>query len=150
MMGGVPVLSAREKCQTMELYHRKRRKFLFCENNPAYLQTCLWNSFQFTAITSHLRLQVILWMFKYLFSTYVKWENTEKVTSSVMNKVSESQWGDNGCEVCNHGGAMDMVIGWERAKDHRMEVRQQDRDSKGQMILEEMTVRLHCVFSASV
>lgn len=74
----------------------------------------------------------------------------EKVTSSVMNKVSESQWGDNGCEVCNHEGAMDMVIGWERVKDHRMEVRQQDGDSKGQMISEEMTVRLRCVFSASV
>lgn len=41
----------------------------------------------------------------------------EKVTSSVMNKVSESQWGDNGCEFCNHEGAMDMVIGWERVKD---------------------------------
>lgn len=45
---------------------------------------------------------------------------------------------------------MDMVIGWERAKDHRMEVRQQDGDSKGQMISEEMTVKLRCVFSASV
>lgn len=59
----------------------------------------------------------------------------ERATSWVMNQVTESQWGDKWCDVCNHDGAMAIVMEKERERERedRTEVMQWERDSKGQM-----------------